>query len=160
MSKMEIPEAYATAEKIAKEAGFKLLAFADAATIELKQEVRDMCATNTCGKYGSNWAYPPGCGELDECRAKVAPYKWGIIVQTSGQLEDSFDFETVAELSAEHDENFLKILEPMREAFPGMLQHLQEMLLSRQALPFPRKAGLQCGGLRHGRQRVRGEKRP
>ena len=118
---MEIPEAYAKAEQIAKDAGFKLMAFADAATIELKQEVRDMCAQNTCGKYGSNWACPPGCGELDECREKVSKYTWGIIVQTSGQMEDSFDFETVAEIAAEHDENFLKILEPMREAFPGML---------------------------------------
>ena len=121
MNNMEIPEAYAKAEQIAKEAGFKLMAFADAATIELRQEVRDMCAANTCGKYGSNWACPPGCGDLDECRAKVAPYKWGIIVQTTGQMEDSFDFETVAEIAQEHDENFLKILEPMREAFPGML---------------------------------------
>ncbi len=121
MNNMEIPEAYAKAEQIAKEAGFKLMAFADAATIELRQEVRDMCAANTCGKYGSNWACPPGCGDLDECRARVAPFKWGIIVQTTGQMEDSFDFETVAEIAQEHDENFLKILDPMREAFPGML---------------------------------------
>ena len=117
---MEIPEAYATAEKIAKEAGFKLMAFADAATIELRQEVRDMCAANTCGKYGSNWACPPGCGELDECRAKVAPYKWGIIVQTTGQLEDDFDIETMQETAKKHGDNFVKMLLQLRKEHPEL----------------------------------------
>ena len=112
---------YEELSRMAEAAGFPAWAPLDVATLEVKQEVRDMCATNTCGKYGSNWACPPGCGDLDECRAKVAPFKWGIIVQTTGQMEDSFDFETVAEIAEEHDTNFLKILDPMREAFPGML---------------------------------------
>ena len=114
-------EAYLKAEQIAKDAGFKLFAPVDAATIELKQEVRDMCAMNTCGMYGKNWACPPACGDLDECREKVSKYKWGIIVQTSGQLEDSLDFEAIMDIQQEHQENFAAMLEPMREAFPGML---------------------------------------
>ena len=80
-----------------------------------------MCATNTCGKYGSNWACPPGCGELDECRAKVAPYKWGIIVQTSGQLEDSFDIETMMEAAESHKKRFSQAVDLMRGYDPDCL---------------------------------------
>ena len=115
------PEKYALAEKIAREAGFKHMTYLDVSTMELRQEVRDMCAVNTCGKYDKSWACPPGCGSLEENRAKTAQYKWGIIVQTTGQLEDSLDFETIQELSEEHKTNFLALLDPMREAFPGML---------------------------------------
>lgn len=114
-------EAYEKAAQIAKDAGFELMGFADAATIELKQEVRDMCAMNTCGMYGKSWACPPACGDLEECRANVAKYSWGIILQTSGQLEDSLDFESIMEIEAEHKKHFLALLDPMREAFPGML---------------------------------------
>ena len=118
---MENREAYEKAAKIAADAGFKLMAYADASTIELRQDVRDACAVNTCGKYDTNWACPPGCGSLDECRENVSKYTWGIVLQTCGQLEDSLDFEAIMETAAEHDKNFLALLEPMREAFPGML---------------------------------------
>lgn len=80
-----------------------------------------MCAMNTCGMYGKSWACPPGCGDLEECRKNVSKYKWGIIVQTTGQLEDSLDFESIMEIQREHKERFDAILEPLREAFPGML---------------------------------------
>ena len=131
---MEIPEAYATAEKIAKEAGFKLMAFADAATIELRQEVRDMCAANTCGKYGSNWACPPGCGDLDECRAKVAPFHWGIIVQTSGQMEDSFDFETIQETAQKQSENYTRMWKKMQKAAWALTPFTLSCLIMRLVL--------------------------
>ena len=49
---------------LAKEVGFTQAAPLDPATITLKQEVRDMCANNTCGQYGKRWSCPPGCGEL------------------------------------------------------------------------------------------------
>ena len=44
-----------------------------------------MCAVNSCGKYNKSWACPPGCGSLEENRAKTAQYKWGIIVHAASK---------------------------------------------------------------------------
>ena len=66
---------YEKLNRMALEAGFTRSAPMKASTIELKQEVRDMCAANTCGQYDKNWACPPGCGTLDECRARIAEYE-------------------------------------------------------------------------------------
>lgn len=41
---------------LAKEVGFTHAAPLDAATIDLKPEVRKMCADNTCGQYGKRWS--------------------------------------------------------------------------------------------------------
>ena len=60
-------------------------------TIELKPEVRQMCASDSCHKYNKCWSCPPGCGTLEECEQRVRKYKLGILVQTVGQLEDSME---------------------------------------------------------------------
>ena len=91
---------------IAQEAGFSAWAPLDAANIELKPEVRDMCAVNSCGQYGKRWSCPPGCGTLDECRELLKDYTSGILVQSVGQLEDNFDIETMMETEAAHKERF------------------------------------------------------
>ena len=54
-------------------------------TIELKPEVRQMCASDSCHKYNKCWSCPPGCGTLEECKQRVRKYKLGILVQTVGQ---------------------------------------------------------------------------
>ncbi len=40
---------------------------------------------------------PPACGSLAENAEKLRAYRWGIIVQTTAQLEDDFDIETMQE---------------------------------------------------------------
>lgn len=95
---------YEVAAKAAREAGFMHTARLDPATIELKEEVRQMCAA--CGRYGKCWSCPPGCGTLEECRAKVARYRKGILVQTVGELEDEFDGEAMMETEALHKAHF------------------------------------------------------
>ena len=61
---------------------------------------------DTCHKYDKCWSCPPGCGSLEECEAKVRQYKYGIIVQTVGELEDVFDGEGMMETEARHKEYF------------------------------------------------------
>lgn len=102
---------------LAHEAGFEQAAMLDIATLSLKQEVRDMCADNTCGQYGKRWSCPPGCGTLEECRAALAQYTHGILVQTVGEIEDSFDFEAMQEIETLHKERFAR----MRDALPQAL---------------------------------------
>ena len=46
-------------------------------TIELKPEVRQMCASDSCHKYNKCWSCPPDCGTLEECEQRVRRYKTG-----------------------------------------------------------------------------------
>lgn len=94
---------------LAEAAGFEHFAPLDPGTIQLKQEVRDMCAANTCGRYGSCWSCPPGCGTLDDCRAQLSRCTGGILVQSAGAVEDSFDFEAMMEIEAKHKKRFAQM---------------------------------------------------
>ena len=104
-----------------EKAGFTHVAPLDVSTIHLLDEVRDMCATNTCGAYGTKWSCPPGCGTLEECRERMRGYSRGILVQTVGKLEDEMDYESMTETSQRHKETFLKFYEQLRPQFPNML---------------------------------------
>ena len=107
---------YNELSKMAEEAGFTAWAPLDVATIELKPEVRDMCAVNTCGMYDKRWSCPPGCGSLEECTDRLKGFTHGILVQTCGDVEDAFDFEAMVEIDAEHKANFLEMYEAIRDA--------------------------------------------
>lgn len=108
-----------TLAALAKEVGFTQAAPLDPATITLKQEVRDMCANNTCGQYGKRWSCPPGCGELEEMRKTIAQYSRGVLVQMVGELEDDFDVETMMETEAAQKENLRALQDKLLEQYPG-----------------------------------------
>ncbi|MBP3684864.1 MAG: DUF2284 domain-containing protein [Oscillospiraceae bacterium] len=107
--------------KIAEEAGFSAWAPLDISTIELKPEVRDMCAVNSCGQYGKRWSCPPGCGTLEECGERVKACTHGILVQTYGDIEDGFNFEAMMEIESDHKEHFSEMYETLREAGKDVL---------------------------------------
>lgn len=106
---------------LAKEAGFTYCVPLDPATIELKSEVRDMCAVNTCGMYGKSWSCPPGCGTLEECGERMKGYTRGVLVQTVGDIEDGFDFEAITEIAQDHSEHFQQMYAALREKHEGDL---------------------------------------
>lgn len=105
---------YEELHKIALNAGFSNSAPLDPATIQLKKEVRDMCANNSCGQYGKRWSCPPGCGTLEECAEQIKHYTYGIMVQTVGDVEDAFDFEAMMEIEAEHKAHFAEMYSALR----------------------------------------------
>lgn len=105
----------------AKAAGFTHVGLLDASTIDLKPEVRQMCADNTCGQYGKRWSCPPGCGELEALRERVAQYHTGILIQTVGELEDDFDVETMMDTEAAHKEHLLALQETVLAQYPKAL---------------------------------------
>ena len=106
---------YETLEKMAEAAGFSAWKYLDATTIDLKPEVRDMCAVNSCGQYDKRWSCPPGCGSLEECTEKLRGFTGGILVQTYGDIEDGFDFEAMMEIEADHKAHFTQMYEALRE---------------------------------------------
>ena len=65
--------------------------------IETDRVFRDMCAANACGVYGKCWMCPPDVGEIGELMAQLREYDHVLVYQIIGRLEDSFDFESMAE---------------------------------------------------------------
>jgi len=98
-----------TLDELIKEAeamGFSHVGTLNVEALEPIPEVRDMCAENKCGRYGHSWSCPPACGTIEELGAKMHTYSRGIIVQTTAEMEDSFDYEAMMEGSKTHGEHF------------------------------------------------------
>ena len=101
--------------------GLTNVAYLNCSTIEVMQDVRDMCKSGNCHMYGKRWSCPPACGDLESCRQKINQYKEGIIVQTVGELEDSMDGEGMIRIESEHKKNFVEFEKYLRQLWPDML---------------------------------------
>ena len=133
---------YAEMEKLAREAGFDHVAPLNPDTIELKEEVRQMCAA--CGRYGKCWSCPPGCGTLEACTARVREHQKGILVQTVGQLEDEFDGEAMMETQQLHKEQFRALCRQLQNRYvlklgAGCCDICKECTYPAEACRFPEK---------------------
>ena len=104
-----------------KTCGFTNVARLDPATIELREEVRAMCASGKCRMYGRSWSCPPACGTLEEMCARISGYREGILVQTVGQLEDSMDGEGMMEAEAQHKAHFSDMHDLLLQDYPDLL---------------------------------------
>ena len=91
------------------------------AALRFLPEVRDMCATGSCGQYGRSWSCPPACGTLEEAAQRASRYKNGVLVQSTGQMEDDFDFEAISDTEALHKQRFFRFVEAVREQAPDCL---------------------------------------
>lgn len=112
---------YAELERLALDTGFTRAGPLDGAKLELREDVREMCRGNSCGQYGKRWGCPPGCGTLEECRNKIAQYSKGLLVQTTGELEDEFDGEGMMEAEQRHKKNVEAMGTELRKAYPRRL---------------------------------------
>ncbi|GHV91957.1 hypothetical protein AGMMS50268_24600 [Spirochaetia bacterium] len=104
---------------LAQSCGFSHTGGLNVAVIKVREEVRGACAANKCKAYGSNWSCPPACGSLAECEARLRQYKKGLILQTSGVLEDSLDYEAMERIGRVHGENLRSFNKELREFFAG-----------------------------------------
>lgn len=90
----------------AKELGFEHCGPMEPEKLEFRTEVREMCSSDRCHKYGTSWSCPPGCGTLEELKEQAAQYHRGVIVQSTGIMEDDFDIETIMDTEERHHERF------------------------------------------------------
>lgn len=107
--------------KKALEFGFSHAAPLDASTLVLRPEVRDMCAADKCKAYDRNWMCPPACGSLEENVKRMKGYAHGLIVQTTGEMEDDFDYEVMKETGDEQKRRFYEYTKILKEAYPKLL---------------------------------------
>ena len=101
---------YEILKTMAEECGFTHSAPLAVSTLDFMQEVRDMCNARQCNKYNTSWSCPPACGSLQEMRELAAGCSYGILVQTVGEIEDSYDWEGIKDTEKRHKENFGRLL--------------------------------------------------
>lgn len=105
----------------AKELGFDTAAPLDIATLQVRQDIRDMCAADKCRAYGKNWTCPPECGTLEECAEQMKRYTYGILLQTVGTMQKTIDTKAIYETEKKHIKNFYRFAEMIKEAYPDAL---------------------------------------
>ena len=106
---------------LAQQVGFTRSAPLNMDAVVPMAEVREMCAADRCGCWGKNWACPPGCGSLEHITRQLASYHSGLLVQTTGALEDDFDAVGMEELSEQHRVNFMTFARQVRLLRPDCL---------------------------------------
>jgi len=111
---------YSKLALMAKECGFTHSAPLDITTLEFMQDIRDMCNPKQCQKYNTTWSCPPACPSLEEMRNFVKGYAGGLLVQTVGELEDSYDWDGIQAASARHKENFGIMQEAIKKDHPSV----------------------------------------
>ncbi|MDR2360400.1 MAG: DUF2284 domain-containing protein [Oscillospiraceae bacterium] len=104
--------------RMALSSGFTHAAPFDPALIDCKTQVREMC--EACKAYGTSWVCPPACGTIEECSERLHKYARGVIVQTTGELEDEFDGEGMMEAAVKHAEHFRDCYKLLRNTFEGV----------------------------------------
>lgn len=109
-----LPGALARIRKLALGCGFSAAAEFNVNTLKVRSEVRDACAADKCCSYGRNWSCPPACGSLEACEQGLRQYHAGLILQTCGQLEDSFDYESMAAIAREHQAHLRALQEGLQ----------------------------------------------
>ena len=69
---------------------------------ETDASFRRLCENNVCGNFGKNWKCPPDVGDIHELMAELKSYRFMLVYQTIGRLEDSYDFEGMTAAGARH----------------------------------------------------------
>ena len=72
--------------------------------IQFEPAFRQACESNACGNYGKCWMCPPDAGPIDELIERAKSFRYALVYQTIGQLEDSYDFEGMMEAARLHNE--------------------------------------------------------
>lgn len=99
---------------LAKEAGFSYAAQLAMDALVFLPEVREMCAEDRCRNYGKSWSCPPAVGSLETITERVRRYHSGIIVQTTGNMNDDFDMDSIREIMHEHRRSFDTLVRQIR----------------------------------------------
>lgn len=92
-----------------------------ASWIDIKQDgvfntiFRDICASNACGQYGMCHMCPPDVGEIEQLIETARSFDRGLLYQTVGRLEDSFDIEGMMAAGEQHNACAKRIRDALRD---------------------------------------------
>lgn len=91
-------------KQAAEALGFDHAEVVEVARVRFEPAFRKACADNMCGKYGRCWTCPPDVGEIEALIAQAKGYRWMLVFQSIGQLEDSYDFEGMMAAGKRHND--------------------------------------------------------
>lgn len=106
---------------LAQQHGFDHVGMLNMSALEFSPEVRSMCSPKKCRSYGKCWTCPPYCGSLEEIKERSSTYHRGILVQTTGQMEDDYDVETMEEAGKLQIKRFRALVAEIRKTYPNCL---------------------------------------
>lgn len=86
--------------------------------IVYSESFREICRKNQCGCYDRCWVCPPAIGEIGQLITRAKGYPRGLLYQTVGTLEDSFDVEGMFRAGANHAQVSFRL----QKALPGLLK--------------------------------------
>ena len=101
--------------------GFDATGKCSAGELVTRPEVRAMCAADKCQQYERNWACPPACGSIESFQKLIDERETCYVCQSFGELEDSFDFETMVAVEKLQKERFEKLNEVVKAQYPDAL---------------------------------------
>jgi predicted metal-binding protein len=101
--------------------GFEHVGELNVSALEPDPRVREMCAADRCHLYGRCWACPPYCGTLEEIGERIRGYGRGILLQSTGQMEDEFDYEAIQATLQRQQSRFRNLASVVRRAHPHCL---------------------------------------
>ena len=85
---------------------------------------REICERNQCGLYGNCWVCPPEIGEIHDLMEQAKTYPKGMLYQTIGSLEDSFDVEGMLAAGANHADVSVRIQKQLKQLLKKPFLHL------------------------------------
>ena len=103
----------------ALEIGFTRVFELDVSNIVCRDEVRSDCAR--CKAYNTSWACPPACGTIEECQERINKFTRGLLLQTTAELEDQFDVDSMMQAAADHGRNFTAFSDYIKSLYPGCM---------------------------------------
>ena len=106
---------------LAKEIGFSHIAEVDRSSLCAREDVRSLCAADRCQSYGKNWGCPPYAGEIATLQKQLDRCTGGILVETTGNLDDEFDMESMGRIMQQHRRNFATLTRQARLLYPKVL---------------------------------------
>jgi len=106
---------------LAAETGFSHYGMLNIEKLDFMPAVREMCAAGRCRMYNSRWTCPPYCGTLEEVTAKAKSYHRGLLLQSTGTLEDDFDIDSINETESAQKNRFIQFVTALRQNYPNCL---------------------------------------
>lgn len=103
---------------LAEQIGFSHTCALNMDALQVSREIRAMCSTDRCGSFDRSWSCPPACGSLETIQNRIACYGAGVLVQTTGSMEDEFDLSSIAETEQRHKAMFDALTRQAKLLFP------------------------------------------
>lgn len=118
---MDTAELQLKIEELIDAHGFECRGVTPASELNVREEVRGMCASNMCHMYDRNWACPPAVGPIEYFRDKIASLSTAIVFESVAEMEDDFDIDTMMDTEELHKERFEELVKDVRPLAPDAL---------------------------------------